>query len=174
MTVLVAVFGRKERGKTTVIESLIRILSQDGKKVTAVKHVYHPDFTMDVRGKDTWRFSNAGAKRVMVISPSETATIEKIEMPKDVDEIMKRVNDGTQDVIFFEGFFQLLKNSNIVKKIVVGSRDDDVSEILEECSEPLIGIVAPFGVADFKKYYGAKLYVLPKDTQRLLHEIMRA
>lgn len=170
MTILVAVFGRKDRGKTTTIELLLRILSQQGKKVAVVKHVHNPDFTMDVRGKDSWRFSSAGAKKVVVISPNEAVTMEKEEMPRDPEGLIKKVWDDDYDFIFFEGFSHILKGSGI-KKLVVGSNDEDVVDIIRDCSHPLIGIVSPFGGSSIRNDHGLKVYVLPRDAHALLSDI---
>jgi len=73
----IAVVGRKNSGKTRVIEILTIELTKRGYKVAAVKHVPKKDFTIDTEGRDTWRFANAGAKIVVAVSPMEIATIEK-------------------------------------------------------------------------------------------------
>ncbi|MEM3055386.1 MAG: molybdopterin-guanine dinucleotide biosynthesis protein B, partial [Candidatus Bathyarchaeia archaeon] len=74
---VIAVLGSKESGKTTTIEALTRELTSRGYKVAAVKHIPEKNFTIDTKGKDTWRFAEAGAKTVVGISPKEVATIEK-------------------------------------------------------------------------------------------------
>ena len=65
---IIAVVGSKKSGKTTTIEALTRELVKRGFKVAAVKHVSEPDFTMDTKGKDTWRFAQAGA-RIVIPNP---------------------------------------------------------------------------------------------------------
>ncbi|MDR1795944.1 MAG: molybdopterin-guanine dinucleotide biosynthesis protein B [Clostridiales Family XIII bacterium] len=57
---VIAVCGRKNSGKTTLIEALIPKLAARGVKVAVVKHHGHA-FDPDVPGTDTWRFYQAGA-----------------------------------------------------------------------------------------------------------------
>ena len=47
-------------GKTTLIEKLVRRLKEKGLRVAVVKHDGHA-FSMDREGKDTWRYTRAGA-----------------------------------------------------------------------------------------------------------------
>ena len=52
--------GYSGSGKTTLIEQLVRSLKARGLRVAVIKHDVH-DFEMDREGKDSWRFSQAGA-----------------------------------------------------------------------------------------------------------------
>ncbi|MCP4728353.1 MAG: bifunctional molybdopterin-guanine dinucleotide biosynthesis protein MobB/molybdopterin molybdotransferase MoeA, partial [bacterium] len=52
---LIAITGKKNSGKTTVIESLIRLLTEKGWRVGTVKHHHHGDFEPDTPGKDSHR-----------------------------------------------------------------------------------------------------------------------
>lgn len=82
-------------GKTTLVEKLIRILKAKGLRVAVIKHDGH-GFEMDHEGKDTWRFTRAGADITMIASAKKTAYIEQreyslkqmIEMIRDVDLIL--------------------------------------------------------------------------------------
>lgn len=56
-------------GKTTFIEKLIPLLREGGLRVGVVKSDCH-GYTVDARGKDSWRFSQAGAECVAVVSPN--------------------------------------------------------------------------------------------------------
>ncbi|MBP2674591.1 MAG: molybdopterin guanine dinucleotide biosynthesis accessory protein MobB [Deltaproteobacteria bacterium] len=72
----VAFLGRSGAGKTTLIEKLLPVLAGRGYRVGAVKHDAHR-FDIDHPGKDSHRFTAAGAE-VMVISSSEKlALVEK-------------------------------------------------------------------------------------------------
>ena len=57
---VIAVCGRKNSGKTTLIERMIRELSERGLKTAVIKHDGH-DFTCDIPGTDSDRFMEAGA-----------------------------------------------------------------------------------------------------------------
>lgn len=55
-------------GKTTFIESLLPRLQQHGLQVGVVKGDCH-GYNVDEEGKDSWRFRQAGAQAVAVVSP---------------------------------------------------------------------------------------------------------
>lgn len=62
-------------GKTTLLEKVIAELSRRGVKAAVIKHDVH-GFEMDTPGKDTWRFSRAGAAATVISSGDKTALIE--------------------------------------------------------------------------------------------------
>ncbi|MEM2385550.1 MAG: molybdopterin-guanine dinucleotide biosynthesis protein B, partial [Candidatus Bathyarchaeia archaeon] len=114
---VIAVVGSKSSGKTTLIEILTHELTKRGYRVAAVKHVPDEAFTIDTEGKDTWRFTMAGAKTVIAVSPKEIATIEKMDANlltlKDIVEKCL-----VSDVVIVEGFRKLLGMDMKVPKIV--------------------------------------------------------
>ena len=90
MVVVVAAVGISGSGKTTTVEYLISKLSSMGYNVGAIKHIHREGFTIDQEGKNTWRFSHAGAKITVAISPEEIAIIEKKKAAlNDLDKIEK-------------------------------------------------------------------------------------
>jgi len=52
MPAAVSVVGRKNAGKTTLIERLVPELIARGRRVATIKHDAH-DFEIDIPGKDT-------------------------------------------------------------------------------------------------------------------------
>ena len=77
MVVVIAAVGISGSGKTTTLEYLISQLSSEGYRVGAIKHIHREGFTIDKEGTNTWRFSKAGSKITVAISPEEIAIIEK-------------------------------------------------------------------------------------------------
>lgn len=55
------VVGCKSAGKTRSIELMVPILKKLGLKVGTLKHTEHDGFNWDVKGKDTFRHSEAGS-----------------------------------------------------------------------------------------------------------------
>jgi molybdopterin-guanine dinucleotide biosynthesis protein MobB len=60
---VVCFVGRKNSGKTTLMEKIIAGLKAAGHRVGAVKHDVHR-FEIDHPGKDGWRFPAAGEKNI--------------------------------------------------------------------------------------------------------------
>ena len=86
-------------GKTTVIESLLRVLTARGLKVGVVKHDVH-GFEMDQPGKDTYRHSRAGAAQVVITSPQRTAEIKS--EGESLAQCLNRFQG--MDLVLVEGF----------------------------------------------------------------------
>lgn len=86
-------------GKTTVIEGLVRALTARGIRVAVIKHDGH-GFEIDWEGKDSRRFTLAGARTVLLTSPERTAVMTERGM--DLAEALGRIRDV--DLILVEGF----------------------------------------------------------------------
>jgi molybdopterin-guanine dinucleotide biosynthesis protein B len=98
---VVSVVGRKGRGKTTVLELLVRELVARGYRVATARHHAH-DTPIDAPGKDTWRHAQAGAELTMVSSPSELAVFRRVDRERTLDELAAAA-DGA-DILLTEGF----------------------------------------------------------------------
>ena len=86
-------------GKTTVMEQVIRRLSERGIRVGVVKHDRH-GFGIDQPGKDSWRHAEAGAGTVVITSPEKTAWIRSDG--ESLEACLGRIEGA--DVILVEGF----------------------------------------------------------------------
>ena len=86
-------------GKTTLLEKLIAELKTRGLRVAVIKHDAH-EFDIDREGKDSWRFTQAGADVTAVISGSKAAIIEN--RPIDVEELLNKITNV--DIILTEGY----------------------------------------------------------------------
>ena len=127
MPVVIPVVGGKKSGKTTTIESLVRDLTHRGYRVAVAKCIPEPDFTIDTKGKDTWRFAHAGARIVVGVSSDEVATIEKVHTADfSLDDILRKCSDV--DIVFLEGFRKLTALDKHFPKIVVAESAEDVAE----------------------------------------------
>ncbi len=86
-------------GKTTVMEALVRCLTGRGLRVAVIKHDGH-DFEIDREGKDSRRYTRAGAVTVLLSSPTKTAAV--MQKTASLAELLKNVKDA--DLILVEGF----------------------------------------------------------------------
>lgn len=101
---IISVVGRKNSGKTTLIERMIPVLRARGLRVAVIKHDAH-DFSIDHEGKDTWRFRQAGAEEVIIASSSQMAHMRRLESPVEVGDILGRL--GSVDLAILEGYKRL-------------------------------------------------------------------
>lgn len=93
--------GYSNSGKTTFIEQLIPILKEQGIRLAIIKHDAH-DFEIDREGKDSWRFTKAGADISAVVSANKAAVIERRSLT--LDEVIARMQQV--DLILTEGYKQ--------------------------------------------------------------------
>jgi len=142
MPAVVAVVGRKKSGKTTTIEILTKALTERGYKTAAVKHIPEPNFTIDKEGKDTWKYAQSGAKIVVSVSTDEIATIEKTKSGNpSLKAILRRCRGS--DVVFLEGFRNLVAKNKDVYKIVIARSSEEVIAGLETF-DPILAFTGPF------------------------------
>lgn len=99
---IVAFAAPSGTGKTTLIEGVIRVLVGRGLRVGVLKTDAHR-VVLDTPGKDSWRFSEAGAVAVAVVSSARLALFKQIEgdvtLVSAVDRLMPQV-----DIVLAEGF----------------------------------------------------------------------
>jgi molybdopterin-guanine dinucleotide biosynthesis protein B len=102
MPPVVAIIGKKNCGKTTLIEKLIPELINLGFRVGTIKH-HHGVINMDQPGKDTWRHKQAGAHAVVLSSPTGLGFIrdspQELSVPELVDLYFADV-----DLVLTEGY----------------------------------------------------------------------
>ena len=131
-------------GKTTFIERLIPALSARGLRVLVVKHDVHR-FDVDHPGKDTHRFTEAGAHRVLITNRSKLALMGKADGEVPILTLVERYGDGV-DLVITEGY-----RSSAMPKILVARAGARVRRPWEPgtlAAVPnVIGVVADHDVA---------------------------
>ena len=106
---VIAVVGKKGAGKTATVEVLLRGLKEHSLRVASAKHISNEEFTIDVKGKDSWRHTQAGAHMVMLVAPKEMAIIKKGSTSNiSVKEIVRFFEEDT-DILILEGFKNLVE-----------------------------------------------------------------
>ena len=104
MRPIISIVGKANSGKTTLLEKLIAELRQREYNVAVIKHVAE-DVELDTKGKDSWRFSQAGSEVVAISSPHQLAVFRKVKHDLSPQEI-SRTFDGEYGIILTEGFKQ--------------------------------------------------------------------
>lgn len=101
MAPILCIVGRKNSGKTLLIERLIPELRALGYRVGTIKH-HHRRTDLDVEGKDSWRHAQAGADAVAVFSPVQLVVFRGVEKEMALEDIIPLLGDV--DCVLAEGF----------------------------------------------------------------------
>ena len=94
----IAFSGPSNSGKTTLILKVAKKFIDDGLKVVVVKHDPGDKAKFDVEGKDSFKFSQAGAD-VVVMSPTRTTYFS--QSSQGIDEVIRMI--GEFDMLLVEG-----------------------------------------------------------------------
>ena len=97
------IVGFKKVGKTHLLENLISELSSRGHRVACIKH-HHSDVpvVVDTSGTDTWRFRNAGAKSVVLVTPNHIASFHDTPEQPALEQVLRDLT--AIDLVLGEGF----------------------------------------------------------------------
>jgi molybdopterin-guanine dinucleotide biosynthesis protein B len=154
--------GRSNTGKTTVIERLIPILVGKGLKVAVIKHHPH-DFEIDIPGKDTYRYKQAGATMSILASPGKVAVVEDTETELTLEEIIARYIHDV-NLLIVEGFkreeipkievFQRKEGADMPvcaedKNLIAVITDESIDTLLPVFARDDVGGVAEFILSRF-------------------------
>jgi molybdopterin-guanine dinucleotide biosynthesis protein B len=127
---IIDVAGLKKSGKTTVIENLVRELSSRNFKVGTLKKIHIPGFTIDQKGKDTFRHKNAGARFIISMAPKEIAMIKPHHGSRNLSDIIDLIPKETDFLICEE----LNEDSEEILYIITLENIDKLEETLSERS----------------------------------------
>jgi molybdopterin-guanine dinucleotide biosynthesis protein MobB len=142
---VIAIIGKHNTGKTTTAEAAIRELSKRGFRIAAVKTIHEPNFTIDTKNKDTWRFAHAGATTIVAISAGEIATIEKTETNTlTLNQILKKCRNV--DIVLLEGSKKLHEKADIPKIVVVESREEALAT--SKSLRPILAFTGPYSTEE--------------------------
>lgn len=130
----VAIIGASDTGKTTLITALIEELNRRGLKCGVLKKASHR-IELDTEGKDSWRFMEAGARSIAVMTEDRLFFI-KNRTPSET--LLEIALDKFSDVhlLLVEGG----KRESALKKILRVQNADDHNLISPP--EELIAIVS--------------------------------
>jgi len=96
-------------GKTTLLEKLIPLLSNQGIRIGIIKHAHH-QFDIDKEGKDSYRLRKAGAGQLLIASKRRWALMAETpaqENDPDLQYLVDQLEQSQLDLIMVEGFKQV-------------------------------------------------------------------
>jgi molybdopterin-guanine dinucleotide biosynthesis protein MobB len=155
----VAFIARSGTGKTTLIEKVLPELSARGYRVGAIKHDAHR-FDIDHPGKDSHRFTAAGAQTMLITSAEQLALVRKQSGSPPAESLL-RTYFPDMDIVLVEGFGRsglpkielhrkgkpdplLSRGENPDPALIAVASDEPL-----EVDVPVIDLNAPGAVADF-------------------------
>ena len=94
--------GHSGAGKTTLVERLLPELTQRGLRVATIKHAHHR-VVLDHAGKDSWRYTQAGAALSMLVTAGQLQLVANAGERNDPQELAERFL-GEADLVLAEGF----------------------------------------------------------------------
>lgn len=128
---VVRISGFKNRGKTSVLEGLVKELVKRDHEVGTIKHIPHENFTLNQSGTDTWRHLKAGSEKTVAINPNKTVTMEKKK--ENPENLLLSMMD--LDFVLIEGFKKLENTA----KIVVAGDESEAEKLGDEFTICFIG-----------------------------------
>ncbi|MGC8605107.1 MAG: molybdopterin-guanine dinucleotide biosynthesis protein B [Desulfomonilaceae bacterium] len=157
MIPVISIVGKSDSGKTTLLEKLIRELTDRGYRVGSIKHDAH-SFEIDHEGKDSWRHKKAGAVLTLISSASKIAMVLDSDHDHSLNELRdKFIRDV--DLVLAEGY----KRENVPKievfrrvlrKEMLCYEDDSLIAVagdppLVKKGTPVFDLNCPTDLADF-------------------------
>lgn len=116
--VIISIVSTKSgTGKTTLIEGLIKVFKDRNYTIGILKHDAHK-FNIDKKGKDSYRFTEAGADNVVIASSEKLAMVQILKEKKKIEDIINLFSG--LDIVLVEGF-----KSNEYPKIEVHRKGVD-------------------------------------------------
>lgn len=135
---VISIVGIHNSGKTTFIEKVIKLLSQKGYKIGAIKHDPKGKAKTDTPGKDSYKMFHAGAKQVILASPNKITSYIR-EENYDPSNIIDRYMIEDLDLIIIEGF-KFYKNTDKFEVI----RKEENRELIISEKEGLKGVITDY------------------------------
>jgi molybdopterin-guanine dinucleotide biosynthesis protein MobB len=154
----VSFVAKSGTGKTTLLEKVIVELKRRGWRIGALKHDAHR-FEIDQPGKDSWRFTAAGADTMLITSPEKLALVKCHDAAPPVAELLATYFTDV-DIVLIEGF----KNNGLPKievhraergPLLCRGKEHDQALVAVASDEhlaldvPVLALDDPCAVADF-------------------------
>jgi molybdopterin-guanine dinucleotide biosynthesis protein MobB len=114
----IAFVGRSNTGKTELICRLLPRLVARGLRLAVLKHSHHPNLDRGDRGKDTWRYRQAGAQTVALAAPGLLQVTCSFSGEPSLEQILSSLA-AQADLVLVEGY-----KTGPLPKVAVLAPDD--------------------------------------------------
>ncbi len=127
---ILSVVGKSDSGKTTLILKLLPELKKRRYRVAVAKHCPH-GFDLDIEGKDSWKFTQAGAEGILLTSVGSFALLRPKEDSLSMRERLQNYFSDV-DIVLMEGY----DNEPGIEKIEI------IREEIGEMGSDIDGVIA--------------------------------
>lgn len=162
MNVVAVIGAGRGSGKTTTVESLVRELSARNFRVGTIKQIHEEDFTIDTKGKDTWRHAEAGAKMVICSAPHEISAIKRLKGDEGFKESMHILEKEDLDLVIVEG-----NPSKDIPKIFAAKGPNNQKTLLQKIGKNIICISALSPEKFSKDEFSVPIFHPLKDIKKM-------
>lgn len=143
---IIAVVGRKNTGKTTLVTKIVKELTKRGYHVGTVKHAHHG---FDLPDTDTWKHQKAGAELTVgsgegtFYSFTDNMKLDKIlNLMKFIKNLDFVILEGFKNVTYAKISTSDLEDNNIIANInVMKFNDNDLKSLVDLIEERSYGII---------------------------------
>jgi len=100
---ILAIVGRSNSGKTTLLEKLIAELTRQGLRIGTIKHSHHQP-EMDIPGKDSWRHKQAGAVTSLLVGSNRLMMVADVANEALNPQLLVNRYFPDVDLLLVEGY----------------------------------------------------------------------
>lgn len=100
--IVFSIVGHSGAGKTTLVEKLVRNLSDRGLCIATIKHAHHK-VELDTPGKDSYRYKAAGASMSILLTKDALQLVADAKLEREPKQLAQRFM-GEADMVLAEGF----------------------------------------------------------------------
>lgn len=128
------IYGTSSSGKTEKVVGVIKRLREANIRVASIKHT-KGEYTMDTKGKDTFRHQEAGASLTVFATARETDFIIKEVL--DLATVLRMIDQlDIADVVVIEGYKELaLEGQTMMKRLKPD--EVDLESIVDEMTNSI-------------------------------------
>ncbi len=144
MVPIVSFVGYHNVGKTTFATKVVRILKKKGYSVAVLKSTKHREVVKDTEGKDSFRYRQAGADAVGIVTPDELVVFQGIG--KINLKFLSFLLFDDYDIVVCEGF----KHQDIPKIEV--TRKEFRNKLLLQEIDGIVAVVSDYPVPNVRNF----------------------
>jgi molybdopterin-guanine dinucleotide biosynthesis protein MobB len=132
MVKAISIVGPSGTGKTELICRLLDWFGRRGLRVAVLKHTHHQE--LGDRGKDTWRFRQAGARVTALAAPGLLQINRGFSGEPPISDILAALSPGA-DLILVEGYKSGPLPKIVVLHPAIQERFSDLIQVLATVSQ---------------------------------------